>query len=107
MADYFNISEIEFETGYIPYPERPETYIVPVIFSLILIIGVTGNGFLILILLCDAAMRNIPNTYVFSLAMGDLLVSIRLPLFLEIFSNLRREFKNEVNIHLNIREIYI
>jgi len=78
MADNFNISEIEFETGYIPYPERPETYIVPVIFSLILIMGVTGNGFLILILLCDAAMRNIPNTYVFSLAVGDLLVSIRL-----------------------------
>lgn len=82
-ADYiFNISADNIssamesdESRYIPYAERPETYIVPVIFSLILLMGVVGNGVLILILLCDADMRNAPNTYVLSLAIGDLLVS--------------------------------
>ncbi|XP_012217370.2 neuropeptide CCHamide-1 receptor-like [Linepithema humile] len=59
---------------YIPLSERPETYIVPLVFSLILIVGVVGNGILILILLCNSNMRNIPNTYVLSLAWGDLLV---------------------------------
>lgn len=83
--DIFNISidNTTFETesnrsGYIPYAERPETYIVPIIFSLILIVGVVGNGVLILILLCDSSMRNVPNTYVLSLAIGDLLVSTQL-----------------------------
>lgn len=61
---------------YIPYSQRPETYFVPVIFLLIIIAGVLGNGTLIFILLRHAKMRNVPNTYVLSLAIGDLLVSI-------------------------------
>jgi len=65
--------DLDFE--YIPLNQRPETYIVPIVFSLILIVGVVGNGILILILLCNSNMRNIPNTYVLSLAWGDLLVS--------------------------------
>lgn len=69
-------SEYDTDFEYIPLSERPETYIVPLVFSLILIVGVVGNGILILILLCNSNMRNIPNTYVLSLAWGDLLVSI-------------------------------
>lgn len=62
------------EDGYIPYPERPETYIVPVVFAIIFIVGVLGNGTLVFIFARHKRMRNIPNTYIFSLALGDLLV---------------------------------
>lgn len=79
-SDILNISissdVTEYDLDYVPYEQRPETYIVPVVFSLILIVGVAGNGILVLILLCHGNMRNIPNTYVLSLALGDLLVSI-------------------------------
>ncbi|KAG5318350.1 CCH2R protein, partial [Acromyrmex heyeri] len=76
--DIFNMnSEMEYDYDkYIPVAERVETYIIPVIFLLILIIGVIGNGILILILLRHTSMRNIPNTYVLSLALGDLLVIV-------------------------------
>ena len=30
--------------GYVAYSERPETYIVPVLFGIVFLIGVTGNG---------------------------------------------------------------
>lgn len=62
------------EEIYIPYSVRPETYIVPIVFFIILIVGVAGNGVLVLTLLRHANMRNVPNTYVLSLALGDLLV---------------------------------
>ncbi|XP_071647120.1 neuromedin-B receptor-like [Temnothorax longispinosus] len=79
-GDVFNInasSIMEYEyDDYVPYSQRAETYIVPAIFSLILIVGVTGNGILVLILLCHTSMRNVPNTYVLSLALGDLLVIV-------------------------------
>lgn len=47
---------------YIAYHLRPETYIVPFIFCIIFIVGVVGNGTLIIIFLRHRAMRNIPNT---------------------------------------------
>lgn len=47
---------------YLPYNERPETYIVPFIFSIIFVVGVVGNGTLIVIFLRHRSMRNIPNT---------------------------------------------
>ncbi|XP_025261813.1 neuropeptide CCHamide-2 receptor [Camponotus floridanus] len=71
-----NISISSEANDYVPYDQRPETYIVPVVFSLILVVGVAGNGILVLILLCHANMRNVPNTYVLSLALGDLLVIV-------------------------------
>ena len=47
---------------YMPYEQRLATYIVPIIFALIFIIGVLGNGCLILIFFRHRAMRNVPNT---------------------------------------------
>nr|CAI5832063.1 unnamed protein product [Callosobruchus analis] len=61
---------------YIPYVERPETYIVPVLFFLIVIVGVLGNGTLVVIFVRHRNMRNVPNTYILSLALADLLVII-------------------------------
>lgn len=64
------------EEDYTPYGDRPETYIVPVVFLLILLIGLTGNGVLALTILRHSNMRNVPNIYVFSLALGDLLARV-------------------------------
>lgn len=50
------------EVTYTPYDERWETYLIPIIFALIFIIGVLGNGTLILIFFRHRAMRNVPNT---------------------------------------------
>nr|XP_023023025.1 neuropeptide CCHamide-1 receptor-like [Leptinotarsa decemlineata] len=58
----------------IPYSERPETYIIPVLFFLIFVLGVLGNGTLVIIFLRHKNMRNVPNTYILSLALADLLV---------------------------------
>ena len=49
--------------GYVPYSDRPETYIVPVLFAIIFIIGVLGNGTLIRIFIEHRNMRNVPNMY--------------------------------------------
>ncbi|KAL5288617.1 hypothetical protein ACFFRR_009073 [Megaselia abdita] len=64
------------DDDYIPYGQRPETYIVPVVFLIIFVVGVIGNGTLVIIFFRHRSMRNIPNTYILSLAMADLLVII-------------------------------
>jgi len=61
---------------YIEYSQRPETYIIPILFALIFVVGVLGNGTLVLIFIRHRNMRNVPNTYIFSLALGDLLVIV-------------------------------
>ncbi|XP_058794044.1 neuropeptide CCHamide-1 receptor-like isoform X2 [Phymastichus coffea] len=62
------------EVSYTPYGQRVETYVVPVVFACILVVGVLGNTVLIITICRHATMRNVPNTYVLSLAIGDLLV---------------------------------
>ncbi|XP_050098233.1 neuropeptide CCHamide-1 receptor-like [Anopheles aquasalis] len=72
----FNASTVATETPYTPYELRPETYIVPILFAAIFIIGVLGNGTLIIVFLRHRAMRNVPNTYILSLALADLLLIV-------------------------------
>jgi len=58
-----NFSELAVtETPYVPYGRRPETYIVPILFALIFVVGVLGNGTLIVVFLSVRQMRNVPNT---------------------------------------------
>ncbi|KAG7161606.1 neuropeptide CCHamide-1 receptor-like [Homarus americanus] len=64
------------ELPYIPMQERPETYIVPIVFFIIFVVGVAGNGTLVFMFIKYPTMRNVPNTYILSLALGDLLVVI-------------------------------
>lgn len=71
-----NEEELSMGEKYVPYEDRPETYIVPIVFLLILLIGLTGNGVLALTILRHSNMRNVPNIYVFSLALGDLLARV-------------------------------
>lgn len=47
---------------YVPYERRAETYIVPILFSIIFIVGFIGNGLLIVIFLRHRNMRNVPNS---------------------------------------------
>ncbi|XP_075210775.1 neuropeptide CCHamide-1 receptor-like [Lycorma delicatula] len=73
LTDFINTTSAK-ETKVPPYSERPETYVVPVVFAIIFIVGVVGNGTLVLIFARHRTMRNVPNTHIFSLALGDLLV---------------------------------
>ena len=72
-GDVITVEEND-DDKYRPYNEQPETYIVPVIFSIIFLVGVIGNGCLIYILLRHKSMRSIPNTFIFNLALGDLFI---------------------------------
>jgi bombesin receptor subtype-3 len=51
-----------------------EPYVVPVFFGLIFVSGVVGNGSLMFIICRYKSMRNLPNIFVFNLALGDLFV---------------------------------
>nr|XP_045588290.1 neuropeptide CCHamide-1 receptor-like [Procambarus clarkii] len=61
-------------TVYTPYAERPETYLVPLVFAVIFVTGVVGNGALIFMFLKHPKLRSTPNTHLVSLAAGDLLM---------------------------------
>lgn len=50
------------EENYVSLMDRPETYLVIVLFTLIFIVGVLGNGTLVIIFFRHRSMRNIPNT---------------------------------------------
>ncbi|TMW45762.1 hypothetical protein DOY81_009158, partial [Sarcophaga bullata] len=62
--------------SYVPPMQRPETVFITILFLLIFIVGVLGNGTLVIIFFRHRSMRNIPNTYILSLALADLLVII-------------------------------
>lgn len=55
-------STISEEVAYKGYQYRPETYIVPIIFGIIFLAGLMGNGMLIAVFVKHRAMRNVPNT---------------------------------------------
>ena len=50
------------EVPYTPYELRPETYIIPIVFAIIFIVGVLGNGTLVIVFMRQRTMRNVPNT---------------------------------------------
>uniref|UniRef100_A0A1B0AGA2 G-protein coupled receptors family 1 profile domain-containing protein n=1 Tax=Glossina pallidipes TaxID=7398 RepID=A0A1B0AGA2_GLOPL len=70
------INEEECDSVYTPPSQRSETYVIAVMFILIIIVGVLGNGTLIIIFFRHRSMRNVPNTYILSLAIADLLVIV-------------------------------
>jgi hypothetical protein len=77
-----------FVDEYVPYDERPEAYIVPFIFSIIFIVGLIGNGTLVQIFIRHKSMRNLPNTFILCLAVGDLLVIVGTIPFISIIYTL-------------------
>ncbi|GFV96739.1 neuropeptide CCHamide-1 receptor [Trichonephila clavipes] len=63
-------------TEYVPYEQRLETYVVPVVFAFVFVVGLLGNGTLISIFLLHKTMRTVPNTYIISLAIGDFILIV-------------------------------
>ena len=71
---------------YPDYPS-PEAYIVPVVFAVIFVVGVAGNGTLIYTVFSNRSMRNTPNIFLVSLAAGDLLlILVSVPFTSTIYS---------------------
>jgi len=71
----YNITKNEdYELEYVPYDKRPETYFTPLIFFLIMVIGLIGNSLLALIIIRNLNLRNVSNMYLLSLVIGDILV---------------------------------
>jgi hypothetical protein len=64
------------DTSYIPYYSRPETYLVPIIFLIIFVVGLSGNGLLIFIFYRHKSLRNVPNTFILCLSIGDMMVIV-------------------------------
>ena len=60
--NHSNESRTTDDTPYEDYKYRPETYMVPIMFGMIFIVGVVGNGTLIIVFIKHRAMRNVPNT---------------------------------------------
>jgi hypothetical protein len=64
VTEYFNstIDSLNVtEVPYVKYEDRLETYVIPLAFAIIFLIGVLGNGCLILIFFRHRTMRNVPN----------------------------------------------
>lgn len=53
---------------------QPDGTIVPILFGILMIIGVLGNGTLIYTVLKNKSMRNVPNILIVSLSFGDMLL---------------------------------
>lgn len=69
--------------------------IVPVIFVLLMVIGVTGNGTLVYIVLRNKSLRNVPNTLIVNLSIGDLLLLLfSAPYFAIVYGTDRYPFNN-------------
>ncbi len=69
------------------FSNLPEAYIVPVVFALIFLVGVVGNGTLIFTVLRNKNMRNAPNIFIVSLALGDLiLILVSVPFTATIYT---------------------
>jgi hypothetical protein len=65
MDNFTDISNHSLEEeGFIPYSARVETYLVPILFSLIFFVGIVGNWTVCIIFIRHPSMRNVPNTYV-------------------------------------------
>ncbi|XP_050591593.1 neuropeptide CCHamide-1 receptor-like [Bombus affinis] len=87
MAMNSNVTNLVQESVFVPYMHRPETYIVSGLFLIILIVGVFGNGMMMITLGADSTARNTSTVYMFSLALGDILVILTsVPLTSVIFT---------------------
>lgn len=50
------------DLDYLPYAKRIETYLVPILFSIIFFSGILGNWTVCVIFIKHPSMRNVPNT---------------------------------------------
>ena len=64
FSDYVSNSSADEDLDFVPYSARIETYLVPILFSVIFIVGIIGNWTVCIIFIKHPSMRNVPNTYV-------------------------------------------
>lgn len=50
---------------YVPYEERIDTYLVPLVFIVIFLLGTVGNGTLVFVFIRHRGIRTVPNIYIF------------------------------------------
>ncbi|KAK6169084.1 hypothetical protein SNE40_020205 [Patella caerulea] len=66
---------------------EPEAIAVPIVFGMIFLVGIIGNGTLIYTVLFNKVMRNVPNVLIVSLSIGDLLlILVSVPFSATIFT---------------------
>lgn len=64
-----------------------ERVIVPLLFGVIFVVGLVGNGTLIYTVARNKSMRNVPNIYIVSLSLGDLfLILVSVPFSATIYT---------------------
>ena len=71
-----DVADNSSASGYKPYSQRPETYLVPAVFMLIFITGIIGNCTLIYVLVKEKLLRSSSHLYILNLSLGDLIVII-------------------------------
>ena len=75
MSDCGNVTNcttVEYDSH--PSMLLPEAYVVPILFGVIFVVGLVGNGTLIYTVIRNREMRTVPNIFIVSLALGDLLL---------------------------------
>lgn len=96
-AAYYN--ETRFQESIIDH--TIVAVVVPIIFVLLMIVGVTGNGTLVYVVLRTKMLRNVPNTLIVNLSIGDLLLLVfSAPFFAIIYGTDQYPF-NEFVCKLN------
>ncbi|XP_015787642.1 neuropeptide CCHamide-1 receptor [Tetranychus urticae] len=69
-----NLSSQDGSINYKPYEQRVETYMVPIIFAFIFLIGSISNGLTILIIFRERLYRSPSYLFILNLSLGDLIV---------------------------------
>ncbi|XP_070566047.1 G-protein coupled receptor 54-like [Ptychodera flava] len=71
LEESIDATQAANDTGPKTHPMFPETWLMPAIFSLIFLVGVTGNFLVIFVILKHKRMRTTTNFYILSLAISD------------------------------------
>lgn len=70
------------------WPPVPVTTVIPVIYSVICVLGITGNGLAVCVLAnASASRRTVANTFMLNLCMSDLLFLMSLPMWAVYYSH--------------------
>ncbi|XP_046675065.1 neuropeptide CCHamide-2 receptor-like [Homalodisca vitripennis] len=73
-------AEAEAEESYVPHPHTPLFYVKFLVQFVVLVMGLVGNALTIFIFVRHRKIRSATNTYIISIAVTDLLVTITCPL---------------------------
>ncbi|KAL2077773.1 hypothetical protein ACEWY4_027277 [Coilia grayii] len=70
---------------HVPPPEH-QNKLIPAIYALIFLLGMAGNGLVLMVLCRNSVRRTVANTYLFNLALSDLLFLLSLPFWAVYYS---------------------